>query len=431
MHRKLTRSAALFGAGALVVTALAAAATGSGVSAAADDVTIEWWHIQNNDPGLSLWQDVADEFMATHPNVTIDVVVYENEAFKTAIAPRLQAGDPPDLFQSWGGGGMLEQYEAGLLQDITDLAAPWIGDLNAGAVSMYQVDGRQYGIPFDLGMVGFWYNKELFAEAGIEAPPTTWSELLTDVQLLKDAGIVPIALAGGDKWPAMFWWGYLALRLGGAEAMNQTFVDRDFTTDPWVQAGAHLEELRDMDPFQPGFLAAGWDGAGGQAATFAAGNAAMHLMGQWAPGTHQANTPDGEPSVNDILGWFPFPAVEGGAGDPGDAFGGGNGFAVGRDAPPEAVEFLQYATSLDVANRWGALNSGILPVTNGSEASTTDPYLQMVLAGRANAQFVQLYLDQAFDPALGGVINDEVQSLLAGQSSAQDVADAVTAAAAG
>lgn len=431
MHRKLTRSVALLGAGALAAAAVAAAATGSPVSAAADDVTIEWWHIQNNDPGLSLWQDVADEFMAANPHVTIEVVVYENEAFKTAIAPRLQAGDPPDLFQSWGGGGLYEQYEAGLLQDITDLAAPWIGDLNAGAVSMYQVDGRQYGIPFDLGMVGFWYNQELFEQAGIDAPPTTWSELLDDVQTLKDAGITPIALAGGDKWPGMFWWAYLALRIGGADAMIQTSLDGNFSTDAWVEAGERLVELTDLDPFQPGFLAAGWDGAGGQAAVFAAGDAAMHLMGQWAPGTQQANTPEGEPGVNDVLGWFPFPAVEGGAGDPADAFGGGNGFAVGRDAPPEAVEFLQYATSLDVANRWGELNSGILPVTNGSEGSTTDPYLAMVLEGRANAQYVQLYLDQAFDPALGGVINDEVQALLAGQSSPQEVADAVTAAAGG
>ena len=76
-------------------------------------MTIDWWHIQNNDPGVTLWQEVADEFMAEHPNVTIDITVYENEAFKTAIAPRLQAGDPPDLFQSWGGGGLIEQVEAG------------------------------------------------------------------------------------------------------------------------------------------------------------------------------------------------------------------------------------------------------------------------------------------------------------------------------
>lgn len=47
--------------------------------AVAEPVTIEWWHIQNNDPGKSLWQDMADEFTADHPNVTIEITVLEND----------------------------------------------------------------------------------------------------------------------------------------------------------------------------------------------------------------------------------------------------------------------------------------------------------------------------------------------------------------
>ena len=399
------------------------AAAGSG-----EPVEIEWWHLQNNDPGLSLWQDVADEYMADHPNVKIDITVYENEAFKTAIAPRLQAGDPPDLFQSWGGGGLREQVDAGLVKDISTDVQPWIGDLNEAAVGMYQVDGKQYGIPFDLGMVGFWYNKALFEQAGISAPPATWEEFLEDVQTLKDAGITPLALGEGDKWPGMFWWAYLALRIGGAEPMQQAAEKGAWDAEPFVQAGTELTRLTDLDPFQKGYLAAVWDGAGGQAATMATEGAAMMLMGQWAPGTMNANSPDGN-GIGDNLGWFPFPTVEGGAGEATDAFGGGNGFAVGKDAPPEAVDFLKYATSLDVANRWGETNSGILPVTIGADASITDPNLTGVLNARADATFVQLYLDQATTPELGGVINDAVAELFAGQSSPERVAQTITDAA--
>ena len=399
------------------------AAAGSG-----EPVEIEWWHINNNDPGLSLWQDVADEYMAAHPNVKIDITVYENEAFKTAVAPRMQAGDPPDLFQSWGGGGLKEQVDAGLVQDITDQVQPWVGDLNPAAVGMYQVDGKQYGIPFDLGMVGFWYNKALFEQAGITAPPATWEEFLEDVQTLKDAGITPLALGEGDKWPGMFWWAYLALRIGGAEAMEQAADAGSWDAEPFVEAGTQLKRLVDMDPFQKGFMAAVWDGAGGQAATIATEGAAMHLMGQWAPGTQNANSPDGE-GLGDKLGWFPFPAVEGGAGDPTDAFGGGNGIAVGKDAPPEAVDFLKYATSLDVAKRWGETNSGILPVTIGADSSITDPNLTGVLEARAKAKFVQLYLDQATTPELGAEINDAVAELYAGQASPEQVSQTIADAA--
>jgi raffinose/stachyose/melibiose transport system substrate-binding protein len=403
-------------------------APGTEAPDAGEPVEIEWWHISNNDPGLSLWQAVADEYMAEHPNVTIDITVYENEAFKTAIAPRLQAGDPPDLFQSWGGGGLKEQVDAGLVRDIGAEVEPWIGDLNRAAVGMYQVDGVQYGVPWDLGMVGFWYNKALFEQAGIDAPPTTWEEFLEDVQTLKDAGITPLALGEGDKWPGMFWWAYLALRLGGAEAMELAADEGAWDAEPFVKAGTELQRLIEMDPFQDGFLAAVWDGAGGQAATMATGDAAMMLMGQWAPGTINANSADGS-GLGDDLGWFPFPEVEGGAGDPTDAFGGGNGIAVGKDAPTEAVDFLKYATSLDVANRWGETNSGILPVTVGSDSSITDPNLTGVLEARANAKFVQLYLDQATTPELGAVINDAVAELYAGQGSPEQVAQTIADAA--
>ena len=436
MHRRIARTALLVGVAALIAASCggddddSASESEDGASGSAEPVTIEWWHIQNNDPGLSLWEDIAAEFEAEHPNVTIEITVYENEAFKTAIEPRLQAGEPPDLFQSWGGGELEEQVDAGLVQDISDGVEPWIDTLNEAAVTMYQVEGAQYGIPFDLGMVGFWYNKDLFAQAGIDEPPATWDELLADVQTLKDAGITPLALGEGDKWPGMFWWAYLALRNGGPDAMREAGETGSFDSEPFVEAGAQLSELIALDPFQAGHMAAVWDGAGGQAATIATEGAAFHLMGQWAPGTQNANSPDGQ-GLGDKLGWFPFPAVDGGDGDPTDGFGGGNGFAVGRDAPPEAIEFLEYISSPEVAQRWGETNSGILPVVIGSEDSITDPNLQDVLAARAEASFVQLYLDQAYDPALGETINDAVEQLYAGQASAEDVAQTIADAAGG
>ena len=82
--------------------------------------------------------------------------------------------------------------------------APWKDEINPGALGMYQVDGKQYGIPFDLGLVGFWYNTKQFTEAGITTPPATWDEFLADVQKLKDKGITPIALAGKDTWTGPF-----------------------------------------------------------------------------------------------------------------------------------------------------------------------------------------------------------------------------------
>ncbi len=420
------------GVAAATTTTGAAAVTTTGASA--EPVTIEWWHIQNTDPMMTLWQDMANEFMEAHPNVTINITVMENEAFKAALQTNLQAGDVPDLFQSWGGGGLREQVAAGLVQDITDASSGFIGNLNEGAVGLYNVDGVQYGIPFNLGMVGFWYNKDLFAQAGITAPPATWEEFLTDVQALKDAGITPIAVGAGDKWPAHFYYSYLMIREGGKAAMDQVTTDLNFDVPPFVEAGNQLKRLIDMEPFQPGFLAAPWDAPDGESGTIGTGAAAISLMGQWGPGAYANQSGIGVPEdpIADRLpaefGWFPFPAVEGGAGAGTDGFGGGDGFAVGKDAPPEAVQFLEYITSLDQAIRTGETGT-TLPVTKGAEVSVTDPLQQQVLAGLSQAGFVQLYLDQYFSPELGAAVNDAVATLFAGTATPEEVTQAITAAA--
>ena len=53
------------------------------------------------------------------------------------------------------------------------------------------MNGQQYAIPYSVGVVGFWYNKDLFAKAGISSPPKTWPQFLADVAKLKTAGITP------------------------------------------------------------------------------------------------------------------------------------------------------------------------------------------------------------------------------------------------
>jgi raffinose/stachyose/melibiose transport system substrate-binding protein len=415
-------------------TAAGAVTTSAAEETPAEEVTIDWWHIQNEGAMLDLWQAMADEYMEANPGVTINITVNENEAFKTALQTNLQAGDVPDLFQSWGGGGLREQVDAGLVQDITELSSGFTGNLNEGALGLYQVDGVQYGIPFNLGMVGFWYNKDLFTQAGIDGPPATWEELLEDVQTLKDAGITPMAVGAGDKWPAHFYYSYLMIREGGEAAMAAVTEDLDFNKPEFIEAGAQLQRLIDMEPFQAGFLAAPWPGPDGEAGAIGTGQAAISLMGQWGPGAYAETSGIGttEDPIAERLpgefGWFPFPAVDGGAGAPTDAFGGGDGFAVGKDAPPEAVAFLEYLTSAEQASRAGETGV-ILPVTKGAEGSVTDPLQQQVLAGLGEATFVQLYLDQYFTPELGAAVNDAVATLFAGEATPEEVTQAITDAA--
>jgi raffinose/stachyose/melibiose transport system substrate-binding protein len=392
---------------------------------AAEPVTIRWWHISTADEHKALWQKFADEYMAAHPNVKIEITVLENEAFKSKMTTVMQSGDPPDIFQSWGGGVMNEYAKAELLKDITpDLDADggaWRATFAPGALGVYGYKDKNYGVPWDMGMIGFWYNKDLFSQAGIEAPPTTWTELLDDVKKLKAAGITPIAVGEGDKWPGMHMWAYLVTRLGGKANFEGALLrSGSFTDQPFVDAGKKLQELLALEPFQDGFLGATY---GDEATAMGNGKAAMELMGQWAPAVERDNSAD-KKGIGDKLGWFPFPMIEGGAGDPNDAVGGGNGFALGKNASPEAIDFAKYLTRTESQVELAKIGVAI-PVVKGGEAGLTDPLLITLQKSLAAAKYFQLYYDQALPPAMGSVVNDSTQGIFAGTLTPEQAAQAI------
>ncbi|NDJ75301.1 MAG: extracellular solute-binding protein [Chloroflexi bacterium] len=402
----------------LVLTLTAAAAPSA---SARQDVTITWWHINTNEPEGAYWEQVANDYMAMNPDVNIEITVLENDAFKQRLVTVMQAGDPPDLFQSWGGGVLWEFVEAGMCRDISDeLDGDWYDSFSTpAAVELFAYDGGYYGVPWTWGAVGMFYNKALFEEAGLDPDdtPETWDELLETVQVLKDAGITPIALGEGEKWPGHFWWVYLAIRLGGEEAFLDAYNrDGSFADEPFVLAGEYLQELVELEPFPEGFIGLNY---GDQAGMMGDGRAAMELMGHWAPGAQAALSESG--GIGDDLGWFPFPAIPEGEGNPDDVLGGGDGFAVGINAPDEAIEFLQYITSVEVQR--AAAEIWVVPTVEGAdEVLANDPIMAQVLEARNEAPYFQLYYDQFLPPAVADAVLDSVQALFAGEMSPEDVA---------
>jgi raffinose/stachyose/melibiose transport system substrate-binding protein len=419
----------LVGAVALVIAVSGCGGSDSkgGSSSGNQAVKITWWHNANNDPGKTFWQKTADEYHAAHPNVTIDVVPIQNEQLRSKIAVALQGQKPPDLFQQWGGGEMADQVNAGKLKDLTEDVKTETGNMGAAA-SGWQTEGKQYGLPYTLGVVGFWYNKALFSKAGIDSPPATWEDFLADVKKLKDAGIAPIAVGGKDRWPDAFYWDYLAVRMCSQQTMQQSATDFNFSDPCWTQAGVKLKELLDAKPFQKGFLATpAQQGAGSSAGLLGNGKAAMELQGHWNPSVMGPLTPN-KKGLGDKLGWFPFPAVSGGAGAPDAALGGGDGFSCSRNAPPECVDFLRYIVSPDVQTRWAALNIGP-PVAKGAESGVSDENLKGVIDFRGKASFVQLYLDITYGANVGQALNDAIAGQFAGSKTPEQVVSALSEAA--
>ncbi|HCM95019.1 MAG TPA: ABC transporter substrate-binding protein [Glutamicibacter sp.] len=408
---------------ALLATGCAAGAGGGEGEKPADGKTaITWWHNSNNGDGKAYYGKVAADFEAAHEGVDVEVNAMQHEDMLTKLDAAFQSGDAPDVYMERGGGELAAHVAAGLTKDLTEAASEEIAFLgeNAGG---WQLEGKTYALPFSLGGAGFWYNKALFKEAGIDKAPQTFSELIDATEKLKKAGIDPISVGAGDKWPAAHYWYYAAVRECSQQTMADSIANLDFSDQCFTKAGEDVDKLIKAEPFNPGFLSTpAQSGPTSASGLLATGKVAMELAGHWEPGVMQGLTEDGK-GMGDDTGWFPFPEIEGGQGDPAAQLGGGDAWAVSEGAPDAAVDFVKYMLSDEVQRGFAELDMG-LPTNPAAKGAISDPALASLMDVRDKAPYFQLYFDTAFGASIGGAMNDEIALLFAGQSDAQKIVDA-------
>lgn len=405
----------------LAVSLAAAAMFTAGAAAA--ETTVKWLHIEAVPANRAIWEQVARDYEALNPDVTVEMQFLENEAFKAKLTTILQSDDRPDIFYSWGGGVFEAQVEAGVLRDIDDIMqGEWADSLSPAAVNAFTHDGKAYGAPMLVSQVGFWYNKELFAQAGVDAEAIqTWDDLLGAVQTFKDADITPIAAGGADKWPLHFYWTHLAIRLGGKAGFDAAVNGEGFEGDTFVKAGELYNQLNELEPYQRGFLANTYPEAAG---FFGDGKAAMHFMGNWDYNVQRSNSVSKEGIADDNLGWFPFPAVDGGVGEPTDTLGGINGWIFSKGASDEAVDFMRYFTNQENQRLMG--REGLfIPVAKGADGEMANPFFQRISKNIAASNYHQIFYDQMLGPDVGRVVNDISADLAAGVITPEEAAETV------
>src|SRR5580704_12524462 len=358
-------------------------------------------HVSENPAQKAIWQQIADDYNAAHPGVKVEFKYLENEAFKAKLPTMLQADESrPDLFYSWGGGVMQAQDKAGFLKDITADVGPVEATMAPTAVDAFKVDGKVVGVPFEVGEVAFYYNKKLFEKAGVKAEEIkSWDDFLGAVKKLKAAGITPIVVGAGEKWPMHFYYSYLVMRIGGETALADAKAGKDggFKNATFVEAGKRLRELAALEPFQPGYISTKHTESAGM---FGDGKAAMDLMGQWLLAMQGPNSVSGKGLAEEDIGILSFPIIPGGKGKATDTLGGINGWLVTKTAPPEAIDFLKFFSQQKYAKD-AATTAAYIPVVKGAEASFVDPMFKRLAADLAVTTYHQNYFDQDLGPSVG------------------------------
>ncbi|EKX60685.1 extracellular solute-binding protein [Streptomyces ipomoeae] len=144
------------------------------------------------------WDALVEAYEKDHPRVKIDVTVLSWNDVDREVKKMVAAGEAPDMAQV---GTYADYASAGELYEVDDLLsipvqANFLGQLaNAGKVKRVP-----YGMPFAASTRVLFYNKKLFADAGITDAPTNWSELAADAEALDKAGVeIPYALPLGPE----------------------------------------------------------------------------------------------------------------------------------------------------------------------------------------------------------------------------------------
>lgn len=181
--------------------------------------TVELWHFFTEREAAAIDQVIKD-FQSTHPNIKVTVKPGQDDS---KVTQAIGAGNGPDVGLSYSTDIVGKFCSSGAWVDLT----PYItrdkvdlNQLNATTRQYTEFGGKRCAMPFLADAYGMYYNKDMFAKAGIAGPPKTLDELTEDAKKLtvknpdgslKTVGFLPLydfyenaaahlAPATGAKW---------------------------------------------------------------------------------------------------------------------------------------------------------------------------------------------------------------------------------------
>jgi multiple sugar transport system substrate-binding protein len=231
-------------------------------------------------------------------SVKINVNTVDHNTFQNNITSYLQG--TPDSLCTWFAGYRMQYFAAqGLLAQIDDVWDKIGSNFNDATKSLSKgLDGHYYFVPiYNYPWVVF-YNKSTFSSKGYSVP-TTWDQFTALAQQMKKDGLIPIAFADKDLWPALGTFDILNLRINGYDFHMQLMQNKAQYTDPKV-----TEVFKHWAEILP-YCQSGANGRIWQDAAKALENKQAGMMFQ---GSNQVAANYSAANLAD-LDFFPYPAI--------------------------------------------------------------------------------------------------------------------------
>lgn len=407
-------------------TTEAAADTGSGDFSGEDPQLTKDFHIlsiwaEDNDNGVLINQ-ICKDYQKVNPNFTYEYELVSSDDLRQKISTLAASNDLPDMFVYESGKPIVDLIDAGQITDIGALlketgSSDYVTPAATSLLETLSGTDTIYDLPLGLNVKGFWYNKALFEQAGITKTPDTWDEFEEDLKTLKDAGIQPLSCGAADKWGATRLINAYTVRTMGADAMQKAADgDTNYTDDGYVAAAQKIQDWANAGYFGEGVNTVDMNTAGSMLMT---GKAAIFYNGSWF--TSNLNDTTANQAGPDGIGFFNVPVVDPSI-SPADSYSMncGNILCLSQDKTDEATKwFVKYFVEHigDVAME---MQGSVKGYTYTTEASDMSGYTQLVLDEIDKAKSAFTWYEATMNSEVSDAAQQNVQTLLSGEMSAQD-----------
>lgn len=362
---------------------------------------------------LAMLQEVVKATEAKVPglSITLDGVEDKVNRFEKLRA-EMAAGNPPEIFDLFGGTDTKDYVKANRLLELTPILAELGLTDKFYSFEEFTVDGKIYGIPMAGYVEGLYYNKKILADYGI-APPKTWDELLTAAAKLKAQKITPFALAAKDSWVINMMSNTMWIRTAGPHSVEGFLDGSKRWTDPDVMDAFHKYEMLVKKGYlQEGSLALSY---AEQQNKFSSGEAAFMFDGSWA------NTPLLDPEKSAIIqdvGFMSFPDM----GGPGDGYingGWSNAYGFSKKATPAQLaaikEFIKQMYNEPMQKRQ-LVEEGMPPAMKLQDTSQVNPLITEILQVFASSKGAFPAFDSRIQTKVREKLERGMQELVGGRT---------------
>lgn len=391
-------------------------------TAPAGGTELDVWWVTSSPEYSDVLRGIFDQYEAATGN-KVKSTFYSYNDMVAAGAPALESGNPPDVMFTDPSPPVIPNYiKAGQLVDLTATAEAnhWADNLAPGMLDFYKPihDNKVYGAPLSPAVRGFFYNKKIMDEIGGKVP-TTFEELVALAEKAKAAGYIPFGLGNNTSWSSEYYWLNPTYLRWANEDWQKILADNMTCKAgvPW-NGDAVKQSLQDLVAWnKAGYFNPGYEGIGETDVhlEFSKGKMLMYFYNAASQNVAlKADNPDFE------IGFFNFPALYPdkpllSMSDPGNLMV----IPSGSTHQKEALGFVEWMLSPQVGQTLAA--AGIIPAHKADYSTVKLPVSWMQDELDELAKQTPAGWQNWLVPGFGDVTGPEVQRLLAGETTVDDV----------